>query len=242
MKIQLSLLSGLLSAVALTATVSAATTATIKEPQYKLDSGGTYSSESACVAAAESSVGTHSCTAVAPIQIVVSPASAASPTVTSWGYYAGKMSWCGDYSWNVSLDYSDVSGGPESGTMDIKVVSSNYGGWQPYMACNYSWNTAGYSKVTFSLKPTKAGSNWNFYFTGVGDRPLPSGCSVNIDSSGKYGPAPVAGKWATYVVPLRDVCIGSGLAGGLTVYKFAIHDQTGWNNNAWYVDNVGYQE
>ncbi|MDP9064233.1 MAG: carboxypeptidase-like regulatory domain-containing protein, partial [Pseudomonadota bacterium] len=169
------------------------------------------------------------------------PAPAPSPTPTpdaksnstagaSWVYYNGVFTWPGDFAFSATANYSDTSGAPLSGPHDIKItITSPYGGWLPY-AQNYRFNSTGYNKLTFSLKPTVNNQKWNLYFVKVGD--VPVGRSVDPT---RYGPAPVAGKWATYTVPLADLGVL-----GTPIYKFAIHDETGRGHNVWYVDNVGF--
>jgi hypothetical protein len=150
---------------------------------------------------------------------------------TSWVYYNGVFDWPGDYSFVVTPDYADTSGAPLSGPHDIKItLNSAWGGWLPY-ALNWSFNSTGYTKLTFALKPTVANQKWNVYFVKVGDIPV----GISIDAS-NYGPAPVVGKWATYTVPLSALGVL-----GTDIYKFCIQDQTGLSNNTWYVDNVGFE-
>jgi hypothetical protein len=148
---------------------------------------------------------------------------------TSWVYYNGSFDWPGDFDFAAVANYSDTSGDPLSGARDIKVTSSPYGGWLPY-AQNWDFNSAPYTKLTFSLKPTRAGQRWQVYFVKVGD--IPVGIALDVSS---YGPAPVVGQWATYTIPLKDLGVL-----GKPIYKFAIQDQTGANGNTWYVDNVGF--
>jgi hypothetical protein len=150
---------------------------------------------------------------------------------TSWVYYNGVFDWPGDFTYAATETYADTSGDPLSGPHDIKVVSSAWGGWLPY-ALNFSFDARPYTKLTFSLKPTRSDQTWQVYFVKVGD--VPVGISLNV---AKYGPAPIAGHWATYTVPLSDL----GVA-GTSIYKFAIQDQTGANGNTWYVDNVGFEK
>jgi hypothetical protein len=162
------------------------------------------------------------------------PAPTPTPTPvsgTSWVYYNGVFDWPGDYSFVASPNYEDTSGDPLSGPHDIKVtLESAYGGWLPY-AKNWNFNSAGYTKLTFALKPTVANQTWSVFFVKVGDVPV----GIYLDVS-KYGPAPVAGKWATYTVPLSDLGVL-----GTSIYKFCIQDQTGLSSNSWYVDNVGFE-
>ena len=177
----------------------------------------------------------------APTTITVAAASSTTPpppppppppvSGTSWVYYNGVFDWPGDYSFVATPNYADTSGAPLSGPHDIKVtLTSAWGGWLPY-AQNWSFNSNGYTKLTFALKPTVANQKWNLYFVKVGDIPV----GISVDPS-KYGPAPVVGKWATYTVPLSDL----GVLGTM-IYKFCIQDQTGLSNVAWYVDNVGFE-
>jgi hypothetical protein len=149
---------------------------------------------------------------------------------TSWVYYDGALGWPGDYSYSAVPNYHDTSGGPLSGSYDIKVTSAPWGGWLPY-AQNWSFNSKPYTKLTFALKPTAANQKWHVYFVRVGDVPV----GVSVDAS-NYGPKPVAGKWATYTIPLADLGVL-----GTSIYKFAIQDQSGLSNNVWYVDNVGFE-
>jgi hypothetical protein len=152
------------------------------------------------------------------------------PAGTSWVYYNGAFDWPGDYSYDAVPNYADTSGGPLSGAHDIKVtLTSAYGGWLPY-AQNWDFNSAGYTKLTFALKPTVANQKWWVYFVKVGDVPV----GIYLDVA-NYGPAPVVGQWNTYTVPLSDLGVL-----GTSIYKFCIQDQTGLSNNAWYADNVGF--
>ncbi|MGA2189123.1 MAG: hypothetical protein ABSH33_11350, partial [Steroidobacteraceae bacterium] len=152
------------------------------------------------------------------------------PAGTSWVYYNGVFDWPGDYSYVASPNYADTSGDPLSGPYDIKVtLEGAYGGWLPY-AKNWDFNSTGYTKLTFALKPTVNNQVWWVYFVKVGDVPV----GIYLDVS-KYGPAPVAGQWATYTVPLADLGVL-----GTDIYKFCIQDQTGLSNNSWYADNVGF--
>lgn len=166
----------------------------------------------------------------APPVIIVTPP----PVVaaTAWGYHAGVFSWAGDYSYAAKINYADTVGNP--GGKDVAVtLTSSWGAWQPFMAANWKYSTTGYTKLTFSLKPMQPGQRWNVFFVGVGDVALPAGCGKDVL---KYGPAPVVGQWATYTVPLADLCVG----GGIDVYKFDIQDQTGQLQNTWYVNDVGF--
>lgn len=173
--------------------------------------------------------------AVVPAPVVVPPPVIIPPPASSgvaWGYHAGVFSWAGDYSYAAKINYADTVG--LSGGKAIAVtLSSSWGAWQPFMAANWKYSTAGYTKLTFALKPTQPNQHWQVFFVGVGDVALPYACVKDVL---KYGPAPVVGQWATYTVPLADMCVG----GGIDVYKFDIQDQTGLLSNTWYVNDVGF--
>jgi hypothetical protein len=169
---------------------------------------------------------------IAPIPAPITPP--VSTAGTSWVYYNGTFVWPGDFSYSAAANYNDTSGDPLSGAYDTKVtLEGPWGGWLPY-AKNFVFNTVGYTHLTFALKPTVDGQQWSLYFVAEGDHPLPDNCTVNVTA---YGPAPVAGKWATYTVPLSTLCVLN-----TSVYKFAIQDKTGLAENSWYVDNVGFAQ
>lgn len=159
---------------------------------------------------------------------VVTPPVVTPPVVTpggiAWGYHNGVFSWAGDYSYAATIDYHDPQG--------IAVRTTQWGAWQPFMAKNWVYPTAGYTQLTFRLKPTVPGQKWAVRFIGVGDVPL--AMQYNLDVL-KYGPAPVVGVWATYTIPLADLGVL-----GKDVYKFAIQDQTGLPSNLFYVNDAGF--
>jgi hypothetical protein len=165
----------------------------------------------------------------------VTVTAAASPTPpttsgTSWIYYNGAFDWPGDWPFSANTDYTDTSGGPLSGSSDLKItLTGAFGGWIPW-AQNFDFNSVGYTKLTFALKPTIANQTWSIAFVKVGD--VPVGITLNVAN---YGPAPVAGQWGTYTIPLSDLGVL-----GTSIYKFVLQDQTGQSNNTWYVDNVGF--
>jgi hypothetical protein len=166
----------------------------------------------------------------APAQAVIGVGSSGVPPGTSWVYYDGDFDWPGDYSYVAVPDYQDTSGNPLSGPYDIKItLTAAYGGWLPY-AQNWDFNSQGYTKLTFALKPTVPNQQWTVYFVKVGD--VPVGIYLNVLD---YGPAPVVGQWNTYTVPLADLGVL-----GQSIYKFCIQDKTGLANNVWYADNVGF--
>ena len=64
----------------------------------------------------------------------------------------------------------------------------------------------------------------------VGDKPV----GQSVDPF-KYGPAPVAGQWNVYTIPLADIGVAK-----TKIYKFAIQDQTGLAAYDFYVDDVAF--
>jgi hypothetical protein len=132
---------------------------------------------------------------------------------TFWVYHNGVYNWQGDFSYpggRIDINYSDTSGAPESGRADIKVsYSAKAAGFQPYAGkTTTSWDMEGgaFAYISLDLKPTMDSDAWRMYMLSR----LPSGdvapCA-NVQL-GKYGPAPVSGKWATYKIPLSDLTIG----------------------------------
>lgn len=165
-----------------------------------------------------------------------------------WVYYNGVYNWGGDYSTDASINYQSTAGNPESGSYDIAVtINSQWGLWAPYAGGTvplWDFNSTGYNYITMDLKPTVANQVWQFYFMQVGDVPIigSNGQQIMINLA-DYGPAPVAGQWATYKIPLSAVLTqySSGSAVYETnIYKFGLQDETGLSNNTWYVDNVGF--
>ncbi|MFL6604085.1 MAG: hypothetical protein ACJ8R9_22535 [Steroidobacteraceae bacterium] len=236
-----SLLAGLpLGALALSAS---ATTWTVTEPTWQLDGNGkSYSSQTACVAAAQAMpAATYHCTSSNVAEIVGTSSGASTPPPTSttgqlWVYQNGNFYWPGDYSWSVKVNYKDTAGVPMSGPYDISVTG--IGGFQPF-ATNFDLNIAPYKYLIFSLKPTIANQTWASAFYQIGDQAI--GIKLNVLN---YGPQPAVGKWTTYKIPLGAG--GYQIPAGTHIYKFMIQDQTadqpntGYTTNKWYVDDIHF--
>ena len=159
-------------------------------------------------------------------------ADAGSPTLRRpfWIYAHGRFRWAGDFSYSAHISYTDRSGHAPGGFSDIAVsLTGPWGAWQPY-AQRFSFDSRPYRSLTFALKPTVAHQRWSCQFVKIGD--VPVGISVNV---ARYGPAPVAGRWATYTIPLSALGVAD-----TSIYKFAIQDQTGRSRNTWYVNRVGF--
>ncbi len=56
-----------------------------------------------------------------------------------------------------------------------------------------------------------------------------------VVSGPPYGPAPVAGQWGTYKIPLSDFALTNHF-----ILKFTIADGTGLDSNLFYVDDIGF--
>jgi len=131
---------------------------------------------------------------------------------TFWVYHNGVYNWQGDFSYpagTINIDYADKSGAPESGRTDIAVSYTAGGGFQPYAGnTTTSWDMEGgaFNYISLDLKPTMASDSWRMIMISR----LPPGdvypwSTVQL---GAYGPVPMAGKWATYKIPLSALTIG----------------------------------
>ncbi|MGA2033836.1 MAG: hypothetical protein ABSG68_16410 [Thermoguttaceae bacterium] len=133
--------------------------------------------------------------------------------LTCWMYHNGVNNIPGDFSSTVQ-NYKDTMGVPQSGTTDISITSkSKWGYTQPFSGApicrDWTLDINAFKYMTLDLKPTLARQSWNL---SINSR-VPPGDVYNkaqVILPGKYGPAPVVGKWATYKVPLADLAIGTG--------------------------------
>lgn len=168
--------------------------------------------------------------------VVTIPPPVVTPTndTTFWVYKDGVYSWGGDYSFAATANYSDSYGIPSG--HDIAVtVTKPYGGFLPYAGGTVpQWNfdDSPYNYLVFDFKPTIDGQKAQVYFVKVGDIPV----GVVVDPfNGKYGPKPVKGVWGSYKIPLTDLGVQD-----VSVYKFAIQDQTGLTGHIFYLNNIGF--
>jgi hypothetical protein len=135
----------------------------------------------------------------------------AKSTQTTFDVYTnGQYYWAGDYSYGAVIDWKDTAGKPESGPYDIAVhVLGQGGGFQPFagnVVPFYDLEAGAFGYFSIDLKPTVNGQAWRLSMISR----LPPGdvypwAAVNLAN---YGPAPVAGKWATYKIPLSALSIG----------------------------------
>jgi hypothetical protein len=161
---------------------------------------------------------------------------------TFWVYYNGVYNWGGDFSYpagQITINYADTSGVPESGPRDIEVSYSAAGsGFQPYAGkTTTAWDMEGgsFGYISLDLKPTINSDSWRIVMISR----LPPGDVYpwsTVQLTG-YGPAPVAGKWATYKIPLSALTIGfthfSGSISGTTLSVTSVSSGVG-------VDAGGY--
>jgi Calx-beta domain len=149
--------------------------------------------------------------------------------------YEDSLVWPFDYSWGgPKIDYADTSGGPLTGTRDIKF--QGLGGWQP-AGPNWKADVSGCSFLTFALKPTIANASYHGQFLYVGD--VATGIIVDY-TGGKYGPAnPPVGQWSIYKIPLTAF-FPNGVVPA-TIYKFHIQTmQDSYGSDTFYIDHVGF--
>jgi hypothetical protein len=180
----------------------------------------------------------------------VSPTSDPSPVAvgTSGGgpsplvYSGGVFYWEGDYSYQGTAAYADTTGDPGSnpaggGPYDVMLTSTAQGAWQPWSPGGI-FDLTPYHYMEFDLKPTIAGESWSMYFEAAGDIAVGVIVGIPSDTKGTYGPAPVAGQWAHYKVPLVNLNVGPGTPNPI-IYKFGIKDHlTG--THVFYIDNVKF--
>jgi hypothetical protein len=157
---------------------------------------------------------------------VVSPPVVTPPIVTPpgifWLYRNGVKTLAGDFTQQgTAVDYA-------TGTFSS---TAKWGLWLPYFAANYALPNFGYKSLLLSLKPTIPGQDWTIAFTRAGD--IPTNIVKPISA---YGPKPVMGVWADYVIPLADLGVDKDPA----LYKFGLQDQTGAVPNRWQFNNVGF--
>jgi hypothetical protein len=137
--------------------------------------------------------------------------------LTYWVYHNGGYFWgaggTNDYS-DVTANYKDTAGIPESGSYDIAIASKPGGYYQPFSGGTASpeWaaEIGAFKYMILDLKPTIANQKWRLNIISR----LPQGDVYNnapVTLPGNYGPAPVVGQWATYKVPLNpDLAVGTG--------------------------------
>ncbi len=156
----------------------------------------------------------------------------------TWMYLNGVQTLAGDFTGSgEATNYQhSTSSGYNGGTKDILITSSvPYGYFIPYWASNYRLPNPGYTYLLMAIKPSITGDTFGMHAERVGDSPLP-GIELITAGGNSYGPAAVAGKWAVYKVPLKDL----GVYGDATLYKVVIATHTG-SSDSWEMDAIGFQ-
>jgi hypothetical protein len=173
------------------------------------------------------------------------PAPAPTPTptgATAWGYLNGVLYWAGDFTQgNTSVNYHHATAaGFNSHTQDILfTATAPYGLFLPYFAANFSYPNNGFTKLLITLKPQYSGQSFAIFMMRAGD--IDPGQQYH-KALLSYGPATVAGKWGSYVIPLADL----GTLNDSYLYKLEIQDQTSTTSTNsptyWEMDSLGFQQ
>jgi hypothetical protein len=154
-------------------------------------------------------------------------------SVSPYVYKGGVFYWQGDYDYSVETYYASTNGAPTDGPYCIE-ISSQGGGWLPY-APNNTYDATPYTHFNFDMKPTANGKQLQLLFYKIGDVAI--GNPIPIAS---YGPAPVAGQWGTYSIPLSALGVGAGLV--TAIYKFGLSDPyvngAPQPQNTYYLQNI----
>ena len=131
--------------------------------------------------------------------------------VEVFGYRHGQSNWGkSDYSYEITENYEDTSGGPEGGPYDISLeYPAGGGGFQPYATApqtpTYDLELGAFRYFTIDVKFTDTAHP--FFISHISR--LPPGdvypyAAANLTS---YG-TPVVGKWVTFKIPLSDLSMG----------------------------------
>jgi len=161
-----------------------------------------------------------------------------------WEYHNGSYFWgeggVNDYS-DVTANYKDTAGTPETGAYDIAIASIPGGYYQPFSGGTASpeWaaEIGAFKYMILDLKPTIANQKWRLNIISR----LPQGDVYNnapVELPGNYGPAPVVGQWATYKIPLNpDLAVGTGSfvgsISGTTLTVTAVNPGMSVQTTAW---------
>ncbi len=164
--------------------------------------------------------------------------------VTFWVYHNGTYFWgegsTKDYS-DVTANYEDTAGIPESGDYDIAISSFAGGYYQPFSGGSASpeWaaEIGAFKYMILDLKPGVANQKWRLNIISR----LPQGDVYNnapVELPGNYGPAPVVGQWGHYKVPLNpDLAVGTGnfvgSISGTTLTVSAVNTAMSVQTTAW---------
>jgi hypothetical protein len=155
-----------------------------------------------------------------------------------WMYLNGVQTLAGDFtgSGETTNYQNSTTSGYNGGTKDILITSSvPYGYFIPYWASNYQLPNPGYTYLLLSIKPSRTGDTFGIHAERDGDSPLP-GIELITANVSSYGPVAVAGQWASYKIPLKDL----GVLGDATLYKVVMATHTD-AADSWELDAIGFQ-
>jgi hypothetical protein len=178
--------------------------------------------------------------AIALMSVQACAAQSAQSNQTKWVYNGGKFNWNGDWSFAVvSVDYRDKEGRAPEGGFDLAMRVHKWGAWQPFVdgdCQNYRrrcFDTTPYKYLMFSAKSTVPHQVFQVGFMSAGDKS--NGSIIMVTQFCSAGPDPEIGTWQQCKVPLSSFKLTDA-----TILKFFIQDQTGLDNNKWYLDAVGF--
>jgi hypothetical protein len=135
------------------------------------------------------------------------------PKGVTWMYLNGTKTAAADFSGSTTNWFNATTAGYNGGKIDIKVSG---GCFIPVWASNYQLPNPGWTYLLIAMKPSSSNA------VGIHFEPRINGQDADIyphinlaDSTAKYGPAPQAGVWASYKIPLADL----GVPPGTLLYK-----------------------
>ena len=160
------------------------------------------------------------------------------PAPESLIYGNGVINWTFNMSYGATVNYSDTTGKPQSGTMDaeIAVTGPNGGGWQPGVsdACQNNgvgcFDTTPYAYFVFQYKATAANLEENLIMSWHQPGDVVNG-NQGVPIA-QYCSKPAVGVWGTAKVPMSIFALASK-----TVSKFGLQSNI---PTVFYVDQVGF--
>ena len=122
-------------------------------------------------------------------------------------YLSGVKTAATDFSGSTTKWFSSTVSGLNGSTTDIKVSG---GCFIPVWASNYQLPNPGYKYFLISVKPSTSNPIGIHFEPRINNGDADIYPHINLaDSNAVYGPAPRAGVWASYKVPLSDLGVKS---------------------------------
>lgn len=150
------------------------------------------------------------------------------PVGVTWMYQGGQKTAWGDFSGSTTNWAYKTSSGLNGATTDIRVSG---GCFIPVWASNYQYPNPGYSYFLISVKPSSSNPIGIHFEPRIGgDADIYPHITL---TDPKYGPAPQAGVWASYKIPLADL----GVPPGTPLYKAVLACDGG----TYEFDSIGFQ-